>query len=152
MKNALVALVVVVLVGIIGFLAWQNHSLRLQVNRADAPVSSENVKLLWMDDIAYPKSGEEFENAIAMEPTCHGLTFRRWNNTSDPERLRAIEAPHWHVFYNGSDGVGRGFIQPIYSVTVQPSKFAGLEVSKEVQDAAEAARIACFVASQKGAR
>ena len=54
-----------------------------------------SVKLLWMDDISYPYSGTEFENAFVLEPECRGLIFRHWNGLSDEERMRAMKAPHW---------------------------------------------------------
>jgi hypothetical protein len=108
-----------------------------------------------MDDIAYPSSGREFENAFVLEPGCRGLTFVRWTSASDKERLDAMESPHWEVFYDGSDGVGSAFeiktirIEPYLTKSIEPG-FQGSHLSVEVKDAADAARKACFVAKGKG--
>lgn len=118
----------------------------------------KQVTALWMDDIAYPSSGREFENAFVLEPGCRGLTFVRWTAASDKQRLEAMESPHWDVFYNGSDGVVSTFdiktirIEP-YLVYVKNSSeygFQGPHLSVEVKDAADAAKKACFVAKGKG--
>jgi hypothetical protein len=109
------------------------------------PKEPKRVTVLWMDDIAYPASGTEFANAFALEPTCNGLSFYHWNDASNNDRLRLLNAPHWEVFFNGSDGVGR--FAGVKAIRIAPKGFhAGAEVSVGVESAEEAAKKVCFVA------
>jgi hypothetical protein len=112
------------------------------------PKEPKRVTVLWMDDIAYPTSGTEFANAFALEPACNGLSFYHWNDSSDKDRIRLVNgAPHWEIFFNGSDGVGRNM--GIKAIRITPTGFhGGAEVSVEVGSAEEAAKKACFVAKR----
>ena len=103
-----------------------------------------SVRLLWMDDISMPHSGTEFENAFVLEPECRGLIFRHWTGLSDDERMKAMKAPHWSVFYNGSDGAIGG----VFSIHVTPTGFDASRLDTGVDSAEEAAK-KCFVAKQK---
>ena len=106
------------------------------------------VKLLWMDDISMPYSGTEFENAFVLEPECRGLIFRHWNGfgLSDEERMKAMKAPHWDVWYNGSDGLFNG----VRAIHIGPTGFEASRLDTGVDSAEAAAKKACFVAKQKG--
>jgi hypothetical protein len=107
-----------------------------------------SVKLLWMDDISMPYSGTEFENAFVLEPECRGLIFRHWNGfgLSDEERMKAMKAPHWDVWYNGSDGLFNG----VRAIHIGPTGFEASRLDTGVDSAEAAAKKACFVAKQKG--
>lgn len=112
-------------------------------------IESSSVKLLWMDDIGMPLSGSEFENAFVLEPGCTGLVLRRWTGLSDEGRMKAMKAPHWNVYYNGSDGLFNG----VRAIHIHPGAGSGFEASgldTGVDSVEEAARKACFVANQKG--
>ena len=105
-----------------------------------------SVKLLWMDDISMPYSGTEFENAFVLEPECRGLIFRHWTGLSDDERIKAMKAPHWEMFYDGSDSPFNG----VRSIHIGPYGFEGSRLDTGVDSVEEAAKKACFVAKQKG--
>jgi hypothetical protein len=99
-----------------------------------------------MDDIAYPDDGEAFESAFALEPACRGLKFYRWNTSTREEKQRVLDTPVWDIQYTHSEFSGRYS----YSLWMIPTKFSGLQVSTEVNGAADAARKACMVAKEQG--
>ncbi len=101
-----------------------------------------------MDDIAYPEDGSAFETAFALDTTCHGLKFYRWNNTSQEEKTRIVvdKAKRWDVRYHHTEFNGRDY----YGLSMTPNGFSGLEISIATANAAEAAHKACMLATEKG--
>jgi len=136
----------VVLCAAVGYWSWHNRR-----NKQAVKTLNPTPTVLWMDDVAYPRSGEEFESAFALEPSCRGLVFKRWNKGA-ADIAELDKKPHWEVFYNGSDGTGAGFTPPIYAVRISANNFEGPDVSVQVTDAADAAKKVCFVAYGRGGK
>jgi hypothetical protein len=145
MKNTVMTFAILTLVSfLVGCQDPNAHKPSNSANDALVPT------VLWMDDIAYPKSGEEFANAFALEPQCNGLSFYHWNGSSNDDKLRILKSPHWEVGYNGSDGPG-GEGRQLFGFSIAPKGFhGGSEAGGLVKSPEEAAKKACFVAKRRG--
>ncbi len=69
--------------------ARNGHALSPEI---DAPT-------VFFDDISYPKVGNEFSAAFALEPSCSGLSLMTWMNHTDEERGLGMEKSEWNLTY-----------------------------------------------------
>jgi hypothetical protein len=97
-------------------------------------------KPLWTDDTdpRIEKDVSVFESAFVLEPTCHGLHFKRKSLVPAPKK-------YWEVVYDDLGGGGRDKF-----FVMEPKGFEAASVHFLAADAKEAASKACFVAKGQG--
>jgi hypothetical protein len=106
------------------------------------PVAAPTDKhILYFDDILNNADGRAFESAFALDSSCHGLKFIRWDRGDDPALQAVLDGPRWDVAYvSGS----------YRALTMQARNFEGLQVGVEVKNVEDAVHKACAVANGKG--
>src|ERR1019366_7825104 len=53
---------------------------KVQARNGHALSPEIDAPMVFFDDIAYPKVGNEFSAAFALEPSCNGLSLMTWTN------------------------------------------------------------------------